>query len=59
MKFTNTGNGPRGLNMKNGSTIFLEMGETVDLNKSDVAKVHPDIEEGAKAAKEAKPDDAE
>jgi hypothetical protein len=52
-QFTNTASGARGINMKDGSTTFVEPGQTVELNKTDVAKVHPDIEEGAKAAKEA------
>jgi hypothetical protein len=57
-KFTNTAPGMRGLVMKSadpsGSKMkWLEAGETVDLNKTDIAKGHPDIVEGAKAAKEA------
>lgn len=58
MKFTNTAKGSRGLVMKDGSTVWIDAGQTVDLNKTDVAKGHPDIEEGAKAAKEVK-DEAE
>lgn len=51
-QFTNTGAGPRGINLKDQNTVFLDPGATVELNKADVAQVHPEIKEGAKAAKE-------
>jgi len=58
-KFTNTGKGPRGITLKSGDTLYLDRNETVELDKGDVAKVHGDIEEGAKAAKEAEAAEAE
>lgn len=55
-KFTNTGKGPRGITLKDGDVLYLDRNETVDLDKAKIAKVHGDIEEGAKAAKEASDD---
>jgi len=51
--YTNTAPGARGIVMKDGTTKWVEPNQTVDLNKSDVDKVHEDIEEGAEAAKKA------
>lgn len=51
-QFTNKGAGSRGIVMKDKTTVWVGVGETVELNKADVAKVHEDIAEGAKAAKE-------
>lgn len=45
-QFTNPARGARGINMKDGTTRFVEPGQTVDLNDADVARVHPDLAEG-------------
>ena len=55
MKFTNTAKGMRGVVMKDGSTIWIDAGEEVDINKTDIAKDHPEVVESRKA----KSDDAE
>lgn len=52
-KFTNTGAGARGIVMKDKTTVWVSAGDSVELNKADVDKVHEDFADGAKAAKEA------
>lgn len=51
--YTNNGAGMRGIVTEDGNTVWLEPGETVELDKKQVKSVHEDITEGAKAAKEA------
>lgn len=42
-KFTNYAPGPRGINLTNGTTRWLEPGETADLKKEDIAGELPDL----------------
>ena len=42
-KFTNYSRGSRGIGLKDGSTVWLEPGESVDLKKEDVAEPLPDL----------------
>lgn len=49
--YTNNAPGLRGVNMKDGSTVWIEPGASVELNKADVKKATADIEEGSKTAK--------
>lgn len=44
-KVTNTATGPRGVNLKDGSTRFLEPGETADLDHD--GNLYEGIAEGA------------
>ena len=52
-KFTNTGEGARGINLKDGTTRWVDPNETVELDEKDVVHAHDDFEKGDKAAKEA------
>lgn len=42
-KFTNYARGMRGISLKDGETIWLEPGESVDLDKSKIAEPLPDL----------------
>jgi len=42
-KFTNYARGSRGISLKDGSTVWLEPGESADLDKKDVAEPLPDL----------------
>jgi hypothetical protein len=53
VKLTNNTGGARGVNLKDGTTVWLEPGETREFDKADVTNAHEDLEEGAAAAKEA------
>jgi hypothetical protein len=53
MKFTNTAPGARGILLKDGSTVFVSAGETIELEEGAVKSVYEGIEKGTKAAKEA------
>lgn len=53
MKLTNNSAGARGVNLKDGTTAWLEPGETREFDKADVSNVHGDLEEGAAPAKVA------
>jgi len=56
-EFTNTAKGLRGINMKNRETIFIGAGETMTVDKRQVANVHEDITEAKEAKKADKADD--
>jgi len=43
MQYKNFARGPRGINLKNGSTHWLEPGESVELKKEDIAGDLPDL----------------
>lgn len=59
-KFTNGGEGPRGINLKSGATLWAEPGQTIEIDDNQVADAHVDFEKGDKAAKDAaKESDAE
>jgi hypothetical protein len=55
-KFTNTGEGPRGINLKDGTTVWADPGHTVEVDEKDATHVHADFEKGDKAAKDAAKD---
>jgi hypothetical protein len=42
-KFTNYARGPRGISMKDGSTIWLDPGQSEDIKKDDIAGPLPDL----------------
>lgn len=43
--FTNTGPGPRGINLKDGSTVWVDPGEVVTLADKDISDAYDGIEE--------------
>lgn len=43
--FTNTGPGPRGINLKDGSTVWVEPGEVVEVDSKQVADSYDGIKE--------------
>ena len=45
-KHTNHGAGMRGINHKDGSTTWVEPGETVEVDTKDITHAHEDIVEG-------------
>lgn len=42
-KFTNYARGMRGISLKNGETIWLEPGESADIDKAKIAEPMPDL----------------
>lgn len=42
-KLTNHARGPRGISVKGGGLIWLEPGESVDINKEDIIEPLPDL----------------
>lgn len=52
MKLTNNSAGARGVNLKDGTTAWLEPGESRTFDKAEVHNVHADLA-GGKAADEA------
>jgi hypothetical protein len=49
VKYTNNAIGARGINLKDGTTVWVDPGETTDdLAKADIADVHADLTEGDK-----------
>lgn len=42
-KITNYAAGPRGITMKDGSTIWLDPGQSQDIKKEDIAGEMPDL----------------
>jgi hypothetical protein len=58
-KFTNHGVGPRGINLKDRTTRYVEPGETVEIDQADIAEkngVHADFKAPPKAEKDADDD---
>lgn len=53
--FTNEAPGPRGVNLTDGTTRWIDPGETVEIADADVADAHEDLTISAKPTK-AKPD---
>lgn len=55
-KFTNTGEGPRGINLKSGGTAWADPGQTIELDEKDLADqpLHEDFGGGDSEA-EAEP----
>lgn len=47
-KFTNGGEGPRGINLKSGATLWAEPGQTIEIDDNQVADngVHADFGAG-------------
>ncbi|WP_420139812.1 hypothetical protein [Sphingomonas sp.] len=45
-QFTNTAPGARGVNMKDGTTVLIDAGKSIDLDKDKIDKLHPDIRAG-------------
>jgi hypothetical protein len=58
-KFTNTAVGARGINIEGGETVWVEPGQTVDVDEKTVAHAHEDIKKGEAAAKKAASSDEE
>lgn len=56
-KFTNYARGMRGISLKDGETIWLEPGESVDLDKAKIAEPLPDL--GVKQEAVASDDETE
>ena len=54
-KFTNHQPGPRGINIEGGSTVWIEPGETVEIDPKTIAGPVPDL---GKAATQAADDAA-
>lgn len=52
-KFTNTADGARGIVTKDGNTVWIEPGQSVDVEDADEAKVPEGVEKGEAAAKRA------
>lgn len=52
-KFTNYARGARGISLKDGSTVWLEPGESADIDKKDVAEPMPDLGSKSDAAADA------
>jgi hypothetical protein len=48
-QFTNTAEGPRGINLADGTTVWVEPGQSVELGADQIAKngVYPDAFDGA------------
>lgn len=42
-KFTNYARGMRGISLKDGSTVWLEPGESADIDKAKIAEPLPDL----------------
>ena len=42
-KITNYARGPRGITLKDGSTVWLEPGQSEDIKKDDIAGPLPDL----------------
>ncbi|BAK66883.1 hypothetical protein SLG_22080 [Sphingobium sp. SYK-6] len=53
-KLTNHTAGPKGVNLKNGTTRWIEPGETVEIDAGDIVGDVPDLGKAGKA----EPDDA-
>lgn len=51
-KFTNTGEGPRGINLTNGTTVWADPGATVEVDENDLADqpLHADFGVGGETA---------
>lgn len=59
-KFTNThASGMRGINLDSGETVWVEPGQTAELDEKTVAHAHEDIKKGEAAAKKAASPDEE
>ena len=41
--FTNHTAGPKGVNMKGGSTVWIDPGQTIEIVKADIVGVMPDL----------------
>jgi len=52
-KITNTAAGPRGVLLGDGTTFFIEPGETADLDVAKDHKLYDGLEAGEAAAKKA------
>ena len=48
-KYTNYSRGSRGIGLKDGTTVWLEPGESADLKKEDIADPLPDLGQKAEA----------
>jgi hypothetical protein len=57
-KVTNTAEGPRGVETDNG-TVFIEPGQTVDVDIKEGHELYEGLEKGAAAAKKAAAEEAE
>jgi hypothetical protein len=52
-KITNYARGPRGITMKDGTTVWLDPGQSADRRKDDIAGELPDLGQPAPATGEA------
>ena len=52
-KVTNTAEGPRGVLTADGRTVYVEPGETVEIEIADGHKLYDGLEKGEAAAKAA------
>jgi hypothetical protein len=59
MKLTNNAPGARGVNLKDGTTVWVDPGKTVEVKDADVSHAHDDLEKGDAAARKAAKDEAE
>lgn len=51
-KLTNHTAGPKGVNRKDGSTLWIEPGQTVEIDTADIVGEIPDLGKAQKASKE-------
>jgi uncharacterized small protein (DUF1192 family) len=56
-KITNYARGPRGISLKDGSTIWLDPGQSEDIKKDDIAGPLPDLGAAPAAASSDDSDD--
>lgn len=52
-KITNTAEGPRGVLTADGTTVYVEPGETIEVDVAKGHKLYDGLEEGEAAAKKA------
>lgn len=52
-EFTNTAVGARGIVMKDKTTVWVEPGETVEVDEGETKSIHADIKKGAASKKAA------
>lgn len=52
-KFTNYARGPRGIALKDGSTVWLDPGQSATIDKADIVEPLPDLGKKADAVEAA------
>lgn len=56
-KYSNPAPGARGINLKDGTTVWIDAGDTLEVEADEVVHAHSDLKKGAageKAAAKAK-----